>query len=178
VARLSAGTSDHSSLTLNYTGSTTMAGSVRGSAALTYTSKGQVGTGLADVSTGQANEVVTVQGNIYRLAQGTLGFGTSNLGNVRAGSSFGSGVVQVMNGAAADGFSDHLRGGASSEARVGLRLLADPRWWWLVARGRFRWGLWPGQTRLASKVARFNSDHVRSARRGPGWRTLRLGPRN
>ncbi|MEI6712446.1 MAG: autotransporter-associated beta strand repeat-containing protein [Verrucomicrobiota bacterium] len=110
---ISAGSQNNTAMSVNYTGSTTSAGLVGGTATLAYTSKGQSGTGLSDVAPVVASETVAVSGKIYRLAQGSLSTGTISLGNVRVGGTFGSSSVVVSNTAANDGYSDQLRVGTT-----------------------------------------------------------------
>ncbi|MEY5025015.1 MAG: hypothetical protein RLZZ244_543, partial [Verrucomicrobiota bacterium] len=107
---LAAGSSNATGLNVGYSGSTATAGVVSGTAFVTYTSRGQSGTGLGDVAADVASGTVSMVGKIYRLAQaGLSGGGSLNLGNIRAGSVFGSGTLVVTNTALADGYSDLLR---------------------------------------------------------------------
>ncbi|MEY5026926.1 MAG: hypothetical protein RLZZ244_2454, partial [Verrucomicrobiota bacterium] len=97
-------------LSVGYAGSTASAGAVSGSAVVTYTSRGQAGTGLGDVAAEVASQSVGLSGRIYRLAQAGLGGGgTLDLGSVHAGGTFAGVAVEVRNTALADGYSDLLR---------------------------------------------------------------------
>jgi len=116
AGRISAGTQNGTGISLNYTGGTSTAGAVSGTAALAYTSLGQVGTGLSDAMPAVATQTVTMSGAIYRLASASLSTGTLNLGNIRTGSAFGSGSVTVTNTAANDGYSDLLRVSQTGDA--------------------------------------------------------------
>jgi len=82
---------------------------VSGTANVVYTSKGQVGTGLADVVPASPESTLSVSGTIYRLAQGSLGQGTLDLGRIHTGQASAVSSVQVSNTAGTDGFSDLLR---------------------------------------------------------------------
>ncbi|NBV35536.1 MAG: hypothetical protein EBR81_17540, partial [Proteobacteria bacterium] len=107
TSRLAAGSTAASSLRFVYTGTTAVAGTISSAATVAYTSKGQLGTGLADIAAG--SEIVNVSGSIYRLAVGSLTAGGSvNLGSVRVGETFASRALSVTNKAATDGFSDDL----------------------------------------------------------------------
>jgi autotransporter-associated beta strand protein len=83
-------------------------GDVSGSVTLSLWSDGDESSGLAPLSLG--DKVYQVTGKVYRPAVAQLSEGTSiQLGNIRAGASFGSAVLEASNLALADGYSDDLR---------------------------------------------------------------------
>ena len=94
-------------ITLNYDAAGLLAGSYTTAATLGYISKGQSGTGLADVALGNS-EALTLSVAVYRLAVGSLSVTSLNLGNIRAGGSVNGGSISVWNTANTDGYSDLL----------------------------------------------------------------------
>ena len=93
-------------LGIGYVGSTTTAGLKSGTLTVGMVSKGQSGTGLADVSLSPVT--VDVSATVYRPAVGVLGATALDLGSVREGESFVAGSLSVTNNVVADGFSEKL----------------------------------------------------------------------
>ena len=103
-----------------YNGSTAEAGLKSGTLTLGLVSKGQVGSGLADVSLAPAT--VNVSATVYRPAVGVLGSTVVDLGNVHVGGEFVPGVIGVRNAVVADGYSEKLNasiGAVSGNAVAG-----------------------------------------------------------
>jgi autotransporter-associated beta strand protein len=83
------------------------AGDVGGTVRLGLASDGEGTSGLAPLALGE--KVYNVVGKVYRPAVAGFSDGPIQLGNLRAGSAFGTAVLDVSNLALADGYSDDLR---------------------------------------------------------------------
>ncbi|RFC44792.1 MAG: Autotransporter beta-domain-containing protein, partial [Verrucomicrobia bacterium] len=112
VASLAAGAAASRDLVINYGGTPLTAGSLQGTATVSYLSKGTAGSNLEDATPQVAAQTLSLIGAVYRAASVQLNGGSSGLslelGRVHAGGSFTSGSLVVGNAAAMDGYSDDL----------------------------------------------------------------------
>jgi autotransporter-associated beta strand protein len=99
ISRLAAG-SQSMALSVGYNSTSVSAGSVSGTATVSYISKGQTGTGLADAAPIKTSDTVAVSGKVYRLAAANISSGTITLEPVRFGGTFAAASVPVTNTAA------------------------------------------------------------------------------
>ncbi|NBV86166.1 MAG: choice-of-anchor D domain-containing protein, partial [Verrucomicrobia bacterium] len=111
VTRLAAGSSSLAGLTVS-AGSSASAGSLSATATVTYTSLGQLGTGLLNAAPLVSSNSLSLTGVVYRQASVALNGGSSDfalsLGRVRTGGTLSSGSVWLSNSALVDSFSDDL----------------------------------------------------------------------
>jgi autotransporter-associated beta strand protein len=108
-AVVAAGETVGNGLRVGYGGTTASAGAVSGTAVIEFKSSGQSGTGLGVVDAAVRSGTVTVSGEIYRLAVGSLGAASVDLGAIRERGAFTPRTIAVSNVAASnDGFSDDL----------------------------------------------------------------------
>jgi autotransporter-associated beta strand protein len=99
IARLSAG-SQSTALSVGYDATGVSAGSLSATATVSYISKGQTGTGVADVAPTKASDIVAVSGKVYRLAAMNVSSGTITMAPVHFGGTFSDASVPVKNTAA------------------------------------------------------------------------------
>ena len=99
ISRLAAG-SQSVALSVGYNSTGVSAGSISGTATVNYISRGQTGTGLADVTPIKTSDTVAVSGKVYRLAATNISPGTITLEPVRFGGTFAAAGVPVTNTAA------------------------------------------------------------------------------
>jgi len=102
---LAAGSANSSTLLVSL-GGTANAGAKTGTVLANYASDGTGTSGLSALASG--SQTLTVTGNVYRLASGSLSAINLNLGNIRAGGAVGGSTIDISNVAANDGFSDLL----------------------------------------------------------------------
>jgi hypothetical protein len=100
--------------------STATAGPKSGSATLGFTSSAINGSGLGTIGAG--SQTVDLSGNVYRLAEATLG--TLNFGSVLVGSSQ-TRFLSVQNSALADGFSEGLDAALGGFSGASAALLSN-----------------------------------------------------
>jgi hypothetical protein len=114
---LAAGATATNAFSVGYSGSTAVAGTVSGTAGINFQSSGQVGTGLGVVDAAVRSGTVVVSGEIYRLAVGSLGASSVDLGAIRERGSFETKTLSVSNVAvSSDRFSDDLKAAIVSTA--------------------------------------------------------------
>lgn len=104
---VSAGSIAPGALTVTLSGtSVAVAGRKNGAVNAAFQTDGSGSSGLGVLSAG--TQTLNLQGNVYRLAVGSLLFNTVSLGNIREGGVFTSQAVRIRNVATGDFFSDDL----------------------------------------------------------------------